>query len=125
MTVHYQRGPGGKLHPVYVCSREKADYGGGQCQQLAGSCVDGHVTELLLDALAPAALEVSLAAAEQAGARRAQVDQIWRQRLERAEFTADRARRQYQLTEPENRLVARQLEKDWEAAPPYPHRGRV
>ena len=75
-----------------------------------------YVTGLLLDALAPAALEVSLAAAGQAGARRAQVDRIWRQRLERAEFAADRARRQYQLTEPENRLVARQLEKDWEAA---------
>ena len=44
------------------------------------------------------------------------MDRIWRQRLERAEFAADRARRQYQLTEPENRLVARQLEKDWEAA---------
>jgi DNA invertase Pin-like site-specific DNA recombinase len=116
MTVHYQRGAGGKLQPVYVCAREKSDYGGGQCQQLAGSCVDGYVTGLLLDALAPAALEVSLAAAEQAEAQRAQVDQIWRQRLERADFAADRARRQYQLTEPENRLVARQLEKDWEAA---------
>jgi hypothetical protein len=116
MTVRYQRGKGGKLHPVYVCSREKTDYGGGQCQQLAGSCLDGHVTGLLLDALAPAALEVSLAAAGQVEARRAQVDRIWRQRLERAEFAADRARRQYQLAEPENRLVARQLEKDWEAA---------
>jgi Recombinase/Recombinase zinc beta ribbon domain len=116
MTVHYQRGAGGKLQPVYVCAREKSDYGGGQCQQLAGSCVDGYVTGLLLDALAPAALEVSLAAAEQAEAQRAQLDQIWRQRLERADFAADRARRQYQLTEPENRLVARQLEKDWEAA---------
>jgi DNA-binding MarR family transcriptional regulator len=70
----------------------------------------------MLHALAPAALEVSLAAAGQAGARRAQVDQIWRQRLERAGFAADRARRQYQLTEPENRLVARQLEKEWETA---------
>jgi DNA invertase Pin-like site-specific DNA recombinase len=116
MTVGYQRGAGGKLQPVYVCAREKSDYGGGQCQQLAGSCVEGYVTGLLLDALAPAALEVSLAAAEQAGARRAQVDRIWQQRLERADFAADRARRQYQLTEPENRLVARQLEKDWEAA---------
>ena len=116
MTVRYQRGKGGNLHPVYVCSREKTDYGGGQCQQLAGSCLDGHVTGLLLDALAPAALEVSLAAAGQVQARRAQVDRIWRQRLERAEFAADRARRQYQLAEPENRLVARQLEKDWEAA---------
>jgi len=116
MTVHYQRSAGGKLQPVYVCAREKSDYGGGQCQQVAGSCIDRYVTGLLLDALAPAALEISLAAAEQAGARRAQVDRIWRQRLERADFAADRARRQYQLAEPENRLVARQLEKDWEAA---------
>ncbi|MGE5132506.1 MAG: recombinase family protein, partial [Gemmatimonadota bacterium] len=116
MTVGYQRGAGGKLQPVYVCAREKTDYGGGQCQQLAGSCVDDYVTGLLLDALAPAALEISLAAAGQAEARRAQVDRIWRQRLERADYAADRARRQYQLAEPENRLVARQLEKDWEAA---------
>ena len=116
MTVRYQRGPGGTLHPVYVCGRAKADYAASQCQQLAGSCVDAHVTGLLLAAVAPAALEVSLAAAGQAEAQRAQIDRIWRQRLERAEFAADRARRQYQLAEPENRLVARQLEKDWEAA---------
>ncbi|UYQ66808.1 hypothetical protein [Streptomyces peucetius] len=44
------------------------------------------------------------------------MDQIWRQRLERAEFAVDRARRQYQLAEPENRLVVRQLETDWETA---------
>jgi DNA invertase Pin-like site-specific DNA recombinase len=116
MTVGYQRGAGGKLHPVYVCSRGKSDYAASQCQQLAGPCVDAHVTDLLLAAMAPAALEVSLAAAGQAGAQRAQVDRIWRQRLERADFAAGRARRQYQLAEPENRLVARQLEKDWETA---------
>jgi hypothetical protein len=116
MTVRYQRGVGGKLHPAYVCGRDRTDYAGASCQQLAGSCVDAHVSELLLAALAPAALEVSLAAAEQVEAQRAQVDRIWRQRLERADFAADRARRQYQLAEPENRLVVRQLEADWEAA---------
>jgi DNA invertase Pin-like site-specific DNA recombinase len=116
MTVRYQRGRGGTLHPVYVCGRAKSDYAADQCQQLAGPCADGHVTGLLLAAMAPAALEVSLAAAGQAEARRAQVDRIWRQRLERAEFAVGRARRQYQLAEPENRLVVRQLEKDWEAA---------
>jgi DNA invertase Pin-like site-specific DNA recombinase len=116
MTVRYQRGPGGKLHPVYVCSRAKSDYAESQCQQLAGSCVDAHVTGLLLAAMAPAALEVSLAAAGQAGVQREQAARIWRQRLERAELAAGRARRQYQLAEPENRLVVRQLEKDWEAA---------
>jgi DNA invertase Pin-like site-specific DNA recombinase len=116
MTVRYQRGPASRLHPVYVCSRAKADYGAAQCQQLAGPPVDAHVTALLLAAVAPAALEVSLAAAGQAEAQREQVDLIWRQRLERAGYQAERARRQYQLVEPENRLVARQLEKDWEAA---------
>jgi DNA invertase Pin-like site-specific DNA recombinase len=116
MTVRYQRGPGGRLHPVYVCGRDKADYAASQCQQIAGTCVDDHVTGLLLAAVEPAALEVSLAAAGQAQAQRAQVDRIWRQRLERAGYQAERARRQYQLVEPENRLVARQLEQDWEAA---------
>ncbi|WP_406209369.1 recombinase family protein [Streptomyces sp. NBC_01017] len=116
MSVRYQRGAGGKLHPAYVCGSDKTTFASGQCQQLAGDCVDEQVTVLLLAAMAPAAVEVSLAAAEQGQAQRAQVDQIWRQRLERAEFAVDRARRQYQLAEPENRLVVRQLEKDWETA---------
>ncbi len=116
MTVRYQRGRGGRLRPAYVCARGKSDYGDAQCQQLAGTCVDDYVTALLLKAVEPAALEVSLAAAGQVEEQRAQVDRIWRQRLERAEYAAERARRQYQLAEPENRLVVRQLEKDWEAA---------
>ncbi|MGW3152582.1 recombinase family protein [Streptomyces sp. NPDC001177] len=116
MVVRYQRGRGGRLHPSYDCIRAKTDYGGGSCQHLAGGCVDAHVTSLLLQAMSPAAVEVSLAAAEQVEARRAQVDRIWRQRLERADYAADRAKRQYQLAEPENRLVVRQLEKDWEGA---------
>ncbi|WP_397428960.1 recombinase family protein [Pseudofrankia sp. BMG5.37] len=116
MAAHYRRGPGSRQQPVYVCSRDKIEYGAERCQQLAGGCVDAYVTALLLAAVAPAALEVSLAAAEQVEAQRAQVDRIWRQRLERADYVADRARRQYQLAEPENRLVVRQLERDWEAA---------
>jgi hypothetical protein len=55
-----------------------------------------------------------MAAAAQAEDERAMLDKLWRQRLERARYAADRARRQYQLAEPENRLVARQLETDWE-----------
>jgi DNA invertase Pin-like site-specific DNA recombinase len=116
MTVRYQRGSGDMLHPAYVCARDKSDYAAPQCQQLAGGCVDAHVTGLLLAAMAPAALEVSLAAATQIEQRRAEVDRIWRQRLERADYEADRARRCYRLAEPENRLVVRQLEKDWEEA---------
>ncbi|MER5916605.1 recombinase family protein [Streptomyces sp. NPDC001982] len=116
MVVRYQRGPGGRLRPVYECSRAKTDYGGELCQQLSGTCVDRYVTGLLLAAMAPAALEVSLQAVEQAQHRRAQVDRVWRQRLERADHAAGRARRQYQLAEPEHRLVVRELERNWERA---------
>jgi DNA invertase Pin-like site-specific DNA recombinase len=116
MIVRYQRGRGGLLRAVYVCSRDKTDYGGAQCQQLAGGCVDAYVSDLLLTAMAPAALEVSIATADQVQHQRDATDRIWRQRLERADYAVDRARRQYQTVEPENRLVARQLERDWEAA---------
>src|SRR6266542_2487460 len=47
---------------------------------------------------------------------RAEGEGLWAQRLERAQIAADRARRCYRLAEPENRLVVRQLEADWEAA---------
>jgi DNA invertase Pin-like site-specific DNA recombinase len=103
--------------PEYVCARQLTDYGAGQrCQALAGACVDALVTEQVLAALAPAAVEVSLRAAEQVEAERAELEQLWTQRLERAQVAADRARRCYRLAEPENRLVVRQLEADWEAA---------
>jgi DNA invertase Pin-like site-specific DNA recombinase/DNA-binding MarR family transcriptional regulator len=116
MTVRYQRGPRGALQPSYVCGMAASTWAGDRCQQLSGPCVDEYVSALALQAMAPAALEISLAAAEQEEQRRAETDRIWRQRLERAGYAADRARRQYQLAEPENRLVVRQLEKDWNEA---------
>ncbi len=101
----------------YVCARQLTDYGAGErCQALAGACVDALVTEQVLAALAPAAVEVSLRAAEQVAAERAELERLWAQRLERAALAVDRARRCYRLAEPENRLVVRQLEADWEAA---------
>ena len=96
----------------YCCQRRHHTYGEPRCQQMAARFLDDHVAAQVLSALAPAALELSVTAAAQAGDRRAEVDRIWRQRLERAGFACDRARRQYQLAEPENRLVARQLERE-------------
>jgi DNA invertase Pin-like site-specific DNA recombinase len=115
MNVRYRTEPHGESH-TYLCNWEEAHYGGRMCQQLVGACLDACVTEQLLTALAPASLELSLAAAEQVESDRAAVEGIWRQRLERADYEIDRARRCYHLAEPENRLVVRQLEADWEQA---------
>jgi DNA invertase Pin-like site-specific DNA recombinase len=118
MVVRYHDGAGA-IRPAhgYTCAFYQVNYGtGGRCQHIAGPALDAYVTGQVLDAVAPAALEVSMAAAAQAEEERAMLDKLWRQRLERARYAADRARRQYQLAEPENRLVTRQLEADWEAA---------
>ena len=115
MSVRYHDGRG-SAHG-YVCAFQQVNYGtGGPCQHIAGPALDAYVTRQVLAAVAPAALEVSMAAAAQAEGERAMLDKLWRQRIERARYAADRARRQYQLAEPENRLVTRQLETDWETA---------
>jgi DNA invertase Pin-like site-specific DNA recombinase len=115
MQVNYETSGQG-LTGRYCCQRRHHTYGEPRCQQMAAPFLDDHVVMQALSALAPAALELSVTAAAQVETRRAEVDRIWRQRVERADFACDRARRQYQLAEPENRLVARQLEREWEAA---------
>ena len=91
MTVRYQRGPGVALQPSYTCGMAASTWAEERCQQLSGTCVDEYVSGLALQAMAPAALELSLAAAEQEGGRRAETDRTWRQRhhdLDRARLRA-------------------------------------
>ncbi len=85
------------------------NYGAPACQSLSGRSLDALVAALMLQALAPAALEVSLQLAEDLELERSALHLQWRQRLERA-------RRQYDAVEPENRLVVRSLEQRWETA---------
>jgi DNA invertase Pin-like site-specific DNA recombinase len=98
----------------YVCGRAVIDYGGEYCQYVAGEPIDRFVTQWVLTALAPAALTLSLEATARLEHGRQELDQLWRQRLERAVYEGERAARHYRLVEPEHRLVARQLAKDWE-----------
>ena len=111
MSVHYHTGS--EPHR-YACARMKGDYGGAFCQSLSGPALDAFVTERVLEALAPAALDLSLEAAKHIQRERDQLDALWQKRLERAKYDSERAARQYHLVEPENRLVARQLEREWE-----------
>jgi DNA invertase Pin-like site-specific DNA recombinase len=85
-----------------------------RCQSLSGKVLDELVTEKIMHALRPATLELSLQAVDDLQQERRRLDQNWRQRLERCKYEADRAQRQYQTVEPENRLVAREVERQWE-----------
>jgi hypothetical protein len=97
-------------HKALTCSGEPA------CQSLSGRRLDALVTEQVLAALRPAALELHLAAAQDVERQRQLLRQGWRQRLGRARYEADRAARQYQAVGPENRLVAREWERRWKTA---------
>jgi DNA invertase Pin-like site-specific DNA recombinase len=111
MVVNYNNAHNGLR---YNCHRALVCYGEPECQSLSGGRLDALVAEQVLAALQPAALELHLAAAEDLERQRQQLHQNWRQRLERAGFEAKRAKRQYDAVEPENRLVARELERRWE-----------
>jgi hypothetical protein len=100
----------------YSCVRGRLDYGVPRCQSLSGQRLDALVSTQVLSALQPAALELHLAAAADVAQERRRLHQHWQQQLERARYEAERAARQYQAVEPENRLVARALERRWEEA---------
>jgi DNA invertase Pin-like site-specific DNA recombinase len=100
----------------YLCQGMYTNYGDPICQSLMAAPVDTEVARLVLQALEPAAIEISLAVASDLEAERVALDRQWQQRLERAQQAVDQARRHYASVEPENRLVARTLEKDWETA---------
>ena len=114
LGVHYQQSHGRPMPFTYDCVARRNHYGEGLCQHVAGPCLDAYVTQQVLAALEPAALELSLAAAEQVEQERATLTQLWEQHRERATDETERAARQYQAVEPENRLVARTLERAWE-----------
>ena len=100
----------------YSCNQAAITYGAPRCQSISARPVDAAVGDLMVEALSTAAIEVSLQAAEDIEIERRQLREQWRLRLERAEYETGLARRRYQAVDPENRLVARTLERDWEAA---------
>jgi DNA invertase Pin-like site-specific DNA recombinase len=100
----------------YDCQRHVLDYAAPACQSLVGEPLEPLVAAQLLQVVTPAGLELSRPAADACQRERTALGRHWRLRLERARQEADRAARQYHAVEPENRLVARTLERQGEEA---------
>jgi DNA invertase Pin-like site-specific DNA recombinase len=112
MTLHYS-GPCGD-YPRYQCGADQAQNGSPRCQEVRALPVDALVEQVLLDALAPDQITLAVAAVGQLETETKLLEQQWALKRERARYEAERARRQYDAVEPENRLVARSLERVWE-----------
>ena len=104
------------LIPRYVCLRGRLDYGEPPCIGFGGLRVDDAVEAALLAVVQPAATQAALAAEAQAAARRDEAREALTRDLEAARYAADRAFRQYDAADPENRLVAGELEARWNRA---------
>ncbi len=113
----FYRGPA-KSIPGYQCNGGVLA-GGGQgrfCTRVSGLRTDPAVARHVLEVLTPLALQAAIDAADQIEAGHdAALDQ-WRRQAEQARYAATRAERRYRAVDPENRLVARGLEAEWEAA---------
>jgi DNA invertase Pin-like site-specific DNA recombinase len=101
-------------HWIYKCHGE-VDCGARVCWMVSGRAIDAAVEDLLLRMIVPAELELSLAVEREVDAQAASLEEQWKLRLEQAEYEARRAERRYKAVDPDNRVVARTLENEWEA----------
>ncbi|MGH7042389.1 MAG: recombinase family protein [Acetobacteraceae bacterium] len=112
MCLRYS-GPHGDS-PVYLCAADHNSEGLPRCQEVRALAVDAEVERLILAALMPDRIALAVAALGEIEADARLLERQWSLQRERARYDAERARRQYDAVEPENRLVARSLERVWE-----------
>lgn len=114
LTVRYT----GSEHDVlrYACLRGALDHGEPRCLAFGGLAVDDAIAREVLRVVQPAAVEAAIVASEQETQRQDEVVAALQRDLEAARYAAQRAQRQYDAADPENRLVAGELEQRWNRA---------
>jgi DNA invertase Pin-like site-specific DNA recombinase len=110
MVVQYKGGA------RYLCNYHRQQRGMPVCQYLPADAIDRVVVEAFFQALAPAELDVYEQAMQARRAQWSEVEAAQERELQRLRYEANLARRQYDRTDPDNRLVAGELERRWEAA---------
>jgi hypothetical protein len=114
LRVQY-KGPEGNI-VRYGCPRAEHDVREIRCLNFSGATIDAAVATQLLRVLEPAAIEAAVLASEQQAQMQSDVVEALRRDLEAATYRAQRAERQYEAADPDNRLVARELERRWNLA---------
>jgi hypothetical protein len=112
MSVHHHAARE-RRSSAYLCDRVYAEGAAHLCQSMTARPVDAAVVEAFLDALSPLQLEVALRVMEQIDQERQALRRQGELQLEQARYEARLAQRQYDAIDPENRLVAAELERRW------------
>ena len=114
MFVAYSGSSG--RQPRYACHGGREARGSAACQSLGGAGVDRAVSDVVLEAIAPAGMEAALQAMNEFDHQQDEQRRALELSIEKARYEVDRARRQYDEVDPANRLVAAELESRWNAA---------
>jgi len=102
--------------PRYVCRGGRVDRGSSSCLTVGGLRVDQAVTAAVLEALQPAGVQAAFTALDRVETAHDTQRQALELALEKARYEVQRARRQYDRVDPDNRLVAGELERRWNDA---------
>ena len=97
----------------YACWGETSQ-GNKLCWSVRGPSIDRAVEQLFLETMVPREIDLSLAVDREVEKQAESLDRAWRARLEQARYDARRAERRYKAVDPDNRVVARTLEREWE-----------
>jgi DNA invertase Pin-like site-specific DNA recombinase len=114
LSVQYSGNRGDMLR--YACHRGWLDNGEARCIAFGGTLVDEAIGQEVLRVVQPAALEAAVLASEEESRQQDDVLEALRRDLEAARYAAGRAQKQYDAADPENRLVADELERRWNQA---------
>jgi hypothetical protein len=91
----------------------RPNVGSGACWSLSAPAIDHAVSQLFLEVIQPPEIELSLAVLREAEVQANDVDRQWKLRLERVRYEARLAERRYKAIDPDYRVVARTLEREW------------
>lgn len=117
MLVNYS-GVGGRV-PRYGCPGDRTSHGSAACQSLGGAGVERAVTGAVLEAIRPVGVQAALDTLDRIESHQDEKRKSLELALEKARYEVDRTRRQYDMVDPANRLVAGELETRWNRAMEY------
>ena len=112
MTLRYNRNKG-KLIPIYQCQKHAIEFGGKLCQSIHGKNIDETISKLLVEIINPLAVDAVINVQNEMLDRKEEIEKFYNQQVERARYNMELARRRYMNVDPDNRLVANELEAEW------------
>ncbi len=112
MNVRYQKNCS-RLVPIYMCVKDYIENGAKVCQTVMGEKVDEEISKMLLEMLNPLAIKAAINVQNELNTRKLEADKFYKQQVEKTRYEMELARKRYMLVDPQNRLVATELEANW------------